>query len=122
MIKNYLILGLITILIGVFKLSAQEYKSGDADIDEVRIEVKNKKTTEENFRERQLMLYMWLGALQQQGANTYSLFDIDKRYYELEPKVKDPKAKGYQQALMKICRVIDEGFAQMEKIQKEARG
>jgi outer membrane protein assembly factor BamB len=120
--KHFLLLfSLITILINTFVLSAQENKSGDADIDKVRMEAKSKKTTEENFRERHLMLYMWMGALQQQGADTRSLFDMDTKYYQLEPKVNNQKSNQYQESLKQMCQTIDEGFEQMEKIQKELR-
>ncbi len=117
--KNCWLLLVVSILINTLSLSAQEYKCGDADIDKVRVEVKEQKTTEANFRERVLMLYMWMGALQQQGADTRSFFDLDSRYYELEPEVNNLKGSKYQEAVKQMCKTVDEGFEQMEKIQKE---
>ena len=117
--RIYWTLLLTIILISSFNLSAQKYKSGDVDIDEVRMEVKKAKTTEENFRERFLMLYMWLGALQQQGADTRSLYDLDSNYYRLERKVNNQTGSNYQKAVRKICQTVDEGYEQMEKIQKD---
>jgi outer membrane protein assembly factor BamB len=100
-----------------FGLSARQYSSGDADIDQLRLEVLKKKTSEANYQERVLMLYTWLGALQQQGADTRSYFDLDTRYYELEPRVNMQSGSNYQEALKQICQTIDEGFEQMELIQ-----
>lgn len=121
------------------KLVAQKLISCDSDIDSVIAEVKKDKTTQSNFRERHLMLYMWLGALQQQGANTVSFYDIDKKYYQLERVINksksffemktgheksksiadDKQSKEYIEAMVKMCATVDEGFEHMEKIQKE---
>jgi len=91
-------------------LSARQYTSGDADIDQLRLEVQEEKTSEANYQERVLMLYTWLGALQQQGADTRSYFDLDTRYYELEPRVNKQSGSNYQEALKQICQTIDEGL------------
>ena len=138
----FIILMLFTVvafMLSTLGLSAQNYPSGDADIDKIRVEVKNNKTSPTNFRERQLMLYMWLGALQQQGANTVSFYDIDKKYYQLERVVNksisffemktghekqksiadDKQSREYKEAMNQMCQTIDEGFEHMEKIQKE---
>ena len=130
---------LITILISTLSLSAQKITSGDADIDKVRLEVKKEKTTAANFRERQLMLYMWLGALQQQGANTVSFYDLDSKYYQLERVINqspdffdmstgheksksiadDKQSREFKEAMAQMCETIDKGFIHMEMIQKE---
>ena len=68
-------------------ICAQMVPSGDVEIDRMRAEVVAEKTNEKNFRERHLLLYMWMGALQQQGADTRSFFELDKSYYRLEPLV-----------------------------------
>jgi len=107
------------ILINTLNLSAQEYKSGDADIDKVRVEVQKGKTTEANFRERHLVLYMWMGALQHQGADTRTFFPLDSRYYSLESRVNRQTGSDYLVAVRQMCQLIDEGFEQMEKIQME---
>ena len=85
--KSYWTLLFTALLINTMFTSAQEYKLGDPDIDEVRVEVMNNKTTEANYKERTKILYMWLGALQQQGANTISFFDLDLQYRTLETKI-----------------------------------
>lgn len=119
MTKIFWIILIISFLIKTVSLSAQEYTSGSSDIDKTRIEVQKQKTTEENYRERVLMLYMWIGALQQQGADTHSLFDFDSKYYELEPKVNNQTGSKRQEALKQMCQTIDKGFEQVEKVQKE---
>ena len=137
--KNCLTLLLIAIIVNSMSLSAQEYKSGDPEIDQVREEVKKQKTTEANYGDRTKILYMWLGALQQQGANTLPFYDLDLRYRTLETKIartppfvqwktkhEEPesqvdfqKSGEYKEAVVQICQTIDECFEQMEKIQME---
>lgn len=117
---HYTVLFVALLLIAT-SISAQKYSSGDADIDKLREEVKTQKTSEENFRERQLMLYMWLGALQHQGANTHSLFDFDEKYYQLENKVMNPEANGYEEAVQQMCQHIDDGFKLMEQVQTDLK-
>ncbi len=63
------------------------YSSGSADIDALRHEVKASPTSGDNYRQRALLLYMWLSALQQQGANTRPFTNVDKRYYLLEGRI-----------------------------------
>ncbi|TFG89453.1 MAG: hypothetical protein E4H16_03625, partial [Candidatus Atribacteria bacterium] len=108
-----------SLMFTTLSLSAQEYPSGDADVDKVRVEVQQQKTSEENYRERVLMLYMWMGALQNQGANTRPYYDLDTKYYSLETKVNNQKGSNYQEALNQMCRTVDEGYKQMEQIQKD---
>jgi outer membrane protein assembly factor BamB len=120
-------------------LFAQEYPSGAADIDQVRKEVLEHKTNETNYQERTKILYMWMSALQQQGANTFPFFDLDRSYRNLETKINntpafvqwktkhnsqeaksDPqKNEEYEEAVSQICETIDESFALMEQIQTE---
>jgi len=120
-------------------LSAQEYPSGDADIDKVRNELKEEKTSETNYKERTKLLYMWMGALQQQGANTFPFFDLDLSYRTLETKIHNTpdfvqwktkhkqaeseadfqKSSEYREAVALICQTIDEGFDKLEEIQRE---
>ena len=92
--KNFWKLFLITTLINTLSLSAQEYKLGDPDIDKVRFEVLNQKTSEANYKERAKILYMWLGALQQLGAKTISFFDLDLQYRTLETEINNTLAFG----------------------------
>lgn len=127
-------------LIHAWSLSAIEYKTGDPDIDQVRAEVQSQKTTEATHRERTKILYMWLGALQQQGADTISFFKLDLQYRTLEYSIYNPipfgyavtqhdgertsladnkESPAYMKAMAQLCKTIDDGFAQMEIIQKE---
>ncbi len=135
--KNYWKLLVVTLMISTLNLSAQEYKSGAEDIDKVRIEVKKQKTSEANYKERTKILYMWMSALQQQGANTFPFFDLDREYRNLETKINNTppfvqwktkhentepnadnqKNSDYTEAVTQICQTIDEGFEQIEKIQ-----
>ncbi len=137
--KNICLILLTVAFISSTNLSAQEYKSGDADIDRVRLEVKAEKSNEANYRERTKILYMWMGALQQQGANTFPFFDLDLQYRRLETRIFNPlrftqaltlhderqsladdkTSRAYLEAVAQICQTIDESFELMEEIQKE---
>lgn len=127
------------LLISSAAISAQDYKSGDEDIDRVRLELKKQKTNEENYKERTKILYMWMSALQQQGANTFPFFDLDLRYRTLETKINNTppfnqwnrkhdegessddrqKSSEYQEAVSQMSQCIDAGFEKMEEIQRE---
>ena len=130
---------LVLLVVALPELHPQEYPSGDPEIDEVRLSVKEKNTSEENLRERVKLLYMWMTALQQQGANTFPFFDLDSRYRRLETKMANSPSfgawttmhnrndadhnreqrKDYQEMMDQICETVDEGFEVMEEIQKE---
>ncbi|MGB0372143.1 MAG: PQQ-binding-like beta-propeller repeat protein [Opitutales bacterium] len=105
------------LLMASLTLRAEFISSGSADIDRIRAEVKESPTSAENFRERSLLLFMWLGALQQQGADTHPFFDVDKAYYGLEWRIVRGKGKVKEDALKQIGPIIDEGFEVMESIQ-----
>ena len=126
-------------LICVCAMNAQKHKSGSSEIDAVRAAVLKEKSTEENYKARTKILYMWMSALQQQGANTVSFFELDQQYRKLETKINNPlnfgqaltlhdkresltdnkQSKAYQEAIAQMCQTIDDGFAKMEEIQSE---
>ncbi len=79
--------------------AAEYYSSGSPDIDRVRVAVKESPTTAENYWERSLLLFVWLGSLQQQGADRYPFFDVDKAYYGLENKIVRAKEPAKERTL-----------------------
>ncbi len=96
---------------------ATEFRSsGSADIDRARVEIKTLPTTEENYRERSLLLFLWLGSLQQQGANTHSFFDSDQAYYALEGKVNRAKGPAKAKAIQEMGEMLTKGYQDMEAI------
>jgi outer membrane protein assembly factor BamB len=107
---------IIMMMLTQLALGAEFYSSGSADIDRVRAEVNISPTTAGNYRERSLLLFMWLGSLQQQGADTHAFFDVDKAYYGLEGRIVRGKGEAKAKALQQMGGVIDEGFQVMEKI------
>jgi outer membrane protein assembly factor BamB len=137
--KIYRIVILTMLLIGTVNISAQKTISGDVDIDNVIADVKKSKTTEANYKERSKMLYMWMGALQQQGAKTVSFYDLDKKFYALERKINNSgsffdlstkhdkskndsnrkKSAAYKQNIIDICKTVDACFVHMGTIQNE---
>ncbi len=95
--------------------------SGDPDIDRVRAEVRVTPTTVDNYQKRALLLFVWLGSLQQQGADTHSLFDVDEAYYRLQGDVVKGRGAAKEEALQKICKVVDDGYEQMEEIFRKVK-
>ncbi|MHC4433496.1 MAG: outer membrane protein assembly factor BamB family protein [Planctomycetota bacterium] len=96
--------------------AAEFYSSGSPDIDRVRAEVKASRTTADNYQERALLLIIWLGSVQQQGADTHPFFDVDKAYYDLHWKVYHGAGQAKEEAIRSICKVVDEGYQVMEEI------
>jgi len=90
------------------------HSSGSADIDAVRREVKVAPSNADNHRRRALLLYMWLSALQQQGADTRPFTDVDKRYYSLADRL---ATEDDERLLAELTALVDEGFDVMETIQ-----
>jgi hypothetical protein len=93
--------------------------SGDADIDRARKEILSAPTNAASYRERSLLMFLWLAALQQQGADTHGFFDTDKQYYRLETAVLNRQGAARDEALQEMGRVIDAGFAVLEEIQRK---
>jgi outer membrane protein assembly factor BamB len=98
------------------KGSGKFYSSGSPDLDRIRAEVKESPTTADNYRNRSLLLFVWLGSLQQQCADTHPFFDIDKAYYQLQEKVVHGCGPANEDAIRSICKVVDDGYKVMEKI------
>ncbi|GAL90275.1 outer membrane protein YfgL lipoprotein component [Jejuia pallidilutea] len=59
---------------------------------------------------------MWVGSLQQLGADLRSFYDIDTEYYRLEGKVNWSKNEAKNEATEQIAQLIDKGFAKLETI------
>ena len=117
----------------------REYRLGDTDVDKARAEVKDQRTTESNYKERVKIMYAWLGALQQQGADTVSFFDLDLQYRTLETEIYNPiefaqaltkhdkresladdnTSPTYKEAMLRMGKTIDDAFVQLEQIQRE---
>jgi outer membrane protein assembly factor BamB len=96
--------------------AAEFYSSGSPDIDRMRAKVKESGTTADNYQRRALFLFVWLGSIQQQSADTHPFFDIDKAYYALEGKTIRAQGAAKEEAIRNICKVVDEGYQVMEKI------
>jgi len=114
-IKLCLIL-LISMLNMTCCFATEFYSSGSPDIDRMRAEVKASPTTAENYRERSLLLFVWLSSLQQQGADTHPFFDVDKAYAQLQDKIVRGKGAAKEKALQEMGKVIDKGYQVMEGI------
>jgi len=95
---------------------AEFHSSGSLDIDRMRVAVKESPTTADNYRKRALLLFVWLGSVQQQGADTHSLFEVDQAYYQLEGVLVGGDGPAKEEAVQSICRVVDDGYKVMETI------
>lgn len=93
------------------------HSSGSADIDAIRREVKASPTREDNHQRRALLLYMWLSALQQQGADTRPLTSVDRSYHPLSARIADAAEDDRSSLLPDLTALIDEGFRIVEMIQ-----
>ncbi|MGL1890917.1 MAG: PQQ-binding-like beta-propeller repeat protein [Spirochaetaceae bacterium] len=87
--------------------------SGCADFDNIRQSVKENPTTGKDASYRTLNLYMWLGALQQQGADLREFFDMDNEYYSLETLVN----RGDLDSIKQMNTWVDNAYSMMEDIQ-----
>ena len=113
---------LLAILLPVGSLAGEEFQtSGSPDIDAVRKSVATTPTSADTWREHSLLMFLWLAALQQQGADTHPFFDIDTRYYPLENALLNRQGAARTSALGDMSRTIDAGFAVLEDIQRKLR-
>ena len=93
------------------------HSSGSADIDAVRQDVKASPTHEGNYRRRALLLYMWLSALQQQGAETRLYANMDNRFHPLDRRIVQAADDERALLLPGLTALIDEGYRIVETIQ-----
>ncbi len=110
-------LTLIMMLLTQLCQGVEFYSSGSPDIDRVRAEVNASPTTAENYQNRLIHLYRWLGVLQQQGADTHPLFDFDQACEPLQHRIVRSKGQALVKAKKEMSKVIDDGFQVMEEIQ-----
>jgi len=111
---------LVVILIPLSSLTGAEFQSsGSQAIDEARQAIAVRPTTTGTYRERSLLMFLWLSTLQQQGANTHSFFETDTRYYRSESAVLGRQGVAREEALLEMGKTIDSGFAVLEEIQSK---
>ncbi len=95
--------------------------SGDADIDHVRAEVRESKTTADNYELRGFLMKLWVVALQQQGAMMEDFMRIDQglsRIVFWNTLHQGGKSQEYTSEQMeKLTSLIDEGYTILESIQ-----
>ena len=98
---------------------SSEYPSGSADIDAARREVAASSTTVETYPRRVLFLYLWVGALQQQGADTRPLYKLDMEFYGLQNAMEDDGSviTPTHPSFERMHEIVDSAYAVTEKIQ-----
>jgi len=95
---------------------AEFYSSGSPDIDRLRAEVSASPTTPDNVQQRAQLMFVWLGSLQQQCADTRPFFDIDQAYYGLQGKTLHGRGPAQREAIQQMCTVADDGYERLEEI------
>jgi len=103
-----------------------KYPSGDQELDQIRLEVKNSPTTRENFKLRAFKMKLWVVSLQQQGARLEAYIPIDDglRSEVWWNNIEGPGMDGTPQQfsdeqMTKLGQLVDEGYAILDEIQKE---
>lgn len=112
----------IVLFFPLLSLSFQEtektfHASGSVEIDKVRKEIGEHPTDAGNYLQRRDLLFNWLGALQQQGADVRSFYSIDVRYYKGEPRLIKASGEELSKIQKEMCSLIDAGFNELETIQ-----
>jgi hypothetical protein len=98
--------------------AADSYPSGSEDIDRIRKEIDLKPTDGNTFRERTILLYNWMGALQQQGADLRPFYEVDKDRRPLETLINRAKDEELKSAHARMGNLIDRGYKILEEIQR----
>lgn len=93
------------------------YTSGSARIDSVRRTLRTIPTTLENYRERTVLMYLWVGILQQRGADLRPFYDTDQAYYALEPQLNRSQGEQQSALLTQMAQVLEQGYGTLEDIQ-----
>ena len=120
----------------------RQQSSGGPEIDAVRRDVALSPTSSETYERRALLLYLWIGALQQRGADTRSFYATDTEFHRLQrqlgtygsahdvaPIVEEPAIEGHSAGprdrsdLQKqMFILIDRAFSELELIQDSLVG
>ena len=85
--------------------------SGDADIDRVRAEVRESKTTADNYELRGFLMKLWVVALQQQGAMMEDFMRIDQGLSRIvfwntrAARVRNTQASKWKNLLCSLTKV-----------------
>ncbi|MFC2115394.1 PQQ-binding-like beta-propeller repeat protein [Bacteroidota bacterium] len=115
-------------LIGMLIVSSalcQDFaSSGDAELDDIRQDVKENPTNRENFKLRALKMKLWVATLQQQGANLHEYVRIDDgmRSEIWWNNTEGPGMDGTPQTftdkqMNKLGRLVDEGYTLLDSVQ-----
>lgn len=92
---------------------------GDPDIDAVRNSFENDSTRADNWQDRSILMLLWMGALQQQGADLSSFVDINTEYYRLEELINSGAGKDLAALVIQMGGLIDAGYAKLERIYQQ---
>ena len=94
------------------------FNCGSEDIDRVRKDIDHLPTDGKTFRERSILMYLWMGALQQQGADLRPFYDVDKVYWPLEATVNSSEGEELRKVHGLMGKLIDRGYKVLDEIQR----
>ncbi|MBM4152884.1 MAG: hypothetical protein FJ220_05105, partial [Kiritimatiellaceae bacterium] len=98
--------------------------SGDMELDQIRMEVKQVPTTRDTFTLRAIKMKLWSVALQQQGVPLADYVEVDNRLNQIV-RWNNEQHQGVAQTftddeMSRACRVVDDGYAVLETYQNVA--
>ncbi|WP_242158951.1 PQQ-binding-like beta-propeller repeat protein [Aestuariivivens sediminis] len=105
---------ILTLLSVLVNAQIEFVSSGDLEIDSLRQRVLKDPSNQYNYEERALLMYLWMGSLQEQGADVSRFWEIDQKFHKL---VGYNRSKIDEQVLLEIGQVVDRGYEKLEKIQ-----
>ena len=119
-------IGLIVVALAWNTLFAQgiENSSGDAELDQIRQEVKATPTSRETFKLRAIRMKLWAVTLQQLGVHLPDYVAVDNRLNSITRwnnlwSGNQPQVFTDEQ-MSKLGKIIDDGYAVLEKYQAAA--
>ena len=96
---------------------AAKYSSGDAEIDQIRNELKISPTDESNYVYRASMLDLWHAALQHQGALTAGKYRTVRINTAFINSIQDEETR--KEAIGRYAKAIDSVYAILDSIHEE---
>jgi hypothetical protein len=108
----------------LFANAGIEYASGDAELDAIRQDVRVQATARETFKLRAIKMKLWAVTLQQQGVRIDDYVEVDQRLSKVV-RWNNLWTGGAPQVftdeqMATVCKVVDDGYAVLEKYQKAA--
>ncbi len=123
--KRILVINIILFLVTfVHSQELSFVSSGDAELDQIRLNVQQNPTTRETFKLRALKMKLWVVTLQQQGARLDAYLPVDSAlrkdtwWNTIDRNEGKPQIFTDEQ-MNRLCNAVDRGYAILDSIQNE---